>query len=124
MFRYRNYICLIVFFLLFFFLQLDANPTKGSPTDPVRWLDRLATIFRHTNPSADNGSINSCSAVFTEIWPVISQTCNKFQSDVRVIERSCRCLRFAVRCSRQQSAHLLQPIVQQVTKFYFIILFN
>lgn len=99
---------------------MDGINEKGGPNDPVVWLDRLATIFRHTNPAVANGSITYCSAVFTEIWPVLSETCNKFQSDTRVMERCCRCLRFAVRCVGRQSCHLLQPIVQQVI-FIFII---
>nr|CAD7417236.1 unnamed protein product [Timema poppensis] len=52
------------------------------------------------------------------MWPVLSNTCTKFQSDHRVMERCCRCLRFAVRCVGKQSAHLLEPLVKQVTRHF------
>ncbi|KAK6636318.1 hypothetical protein RUM43_009977 [Polyplax serrata] len=95
-----------------------ANVKKGTPGDPAYWLDRLACIFRHTNPCISRDTINPCSAVLTEMWPVLSETCNKFQSDIRVMERCCRCLRFAVRCVGRQSCHMLQPVVQQIVPLY------
>ncbi|MGH0142905.1 UNVERIFIED_CONTAM: hypothetical protein FKN15_047838 [Acipenser sinensis] len=49
-----------------------------------------------------------------KIWPVLSETLNKHQADNRIVERCCRCLRFAVRCVGKGSAALLQPLVTQV----------
>lgn len=51
---------------------------------------------------------------FPQIWPVLSETLNKYQADNRIVERCCRCLRFAVRCVGKGSASLLQPLVTQV----------
>jgi len=48
------------------------------------------------------------------MWPVLSSVCETYQRDVRVMERCCRCIRFAVRCVGKHSAHLLEPIVKQV----------
>ncbi len=49
-----------------------------------------------------------------QVWPVLSNTCNKYQADVRIVERCCRCIRFAVRCLGKGSASLLTPLVTQV----------
>lgn len=56
------------------------------------------------------------------MWPVLSNVCERYQRDVRVMERCCRCIRFAVRCIGKHSAHLLEPIVKQVLIFYRIIM--
>ncbi|MGH0114663.1 UNVERIFIED_CONTAM: hypothetical protein FKN15_031805 [Acipenser sinensis] len=53
-----------------------------------------------------------------EIWPVLSETLNKHQADNRIVERCCRCLRFAVRCVGKGSAALLQPLVTQMVSVY------
>lgn len=52
--------------------------------------------------------------VFQQVWPVLSRACDKYQGDVRITERCCRCIRFAVRCLGKQSADLLTPLVSQV----------
>ena len=49
---------------------------------------------------------------------MLSNTCSKFQSDVRIVERCCRCIRFAVRCLGKGSATLLTPLVTQVSFIY------
>ncbi|KAK3097484.1 hypothetical protein FSP39_010037 [Pinctada imbricata] len=94
------------------------NPKQGSTTDPTVWLDRLAAIFRHTNPEMTNGQIHPCQPVINEIWPVLSQACDKYQQDVRIIERCCRCIRFAIRCLGKSSASLLTPLVTQMITLY------
>nr|CAD7573032.1 unnamed protein product [Timema californicum] len=99
-------------------VENDVKTEKGTKSDPALWLDRLAAIFRHTNVGVENGQIHPCQGVITELWPVLSNTCTKFQSDHRVMERCCRCLRFAVRCVGKQSAHLLEPLVKQVTQHF------
>ncbi|XP_015116799.1 transportin-3 [Diachasma alloeum] len=92
---------------------------RGTKTDPVYWLDRLAAIFRHTNPQIDNSNeAHPCQSVITEMWPVLSNVCNKYQEDSRVMERCCRCLRYAVRCIGQHAVHLLEPIVEQIVQLY------
>ncbi|XP_067009893.2 transportin-3 isoform X2 [Anabrus simplex] len=99
-------------------VENDVKTERGTKTDPVLWLDRLAAIFRHTKPSVENGQIHPCQAVITEIWPVLSNACNKYQADLRIMERCCRCLRFAVRCVGKQSVHLLEPLVKQIVVLY------
>ncbi|KAK0075611.1 hypothetical protein PV325_006643 [Microctonus aethiopoides] len=94
--------------------------TRGTKTDPVVWLDRLATIFRYTNPQIDdaNNQSHPCQDVITEIWPVLSNVCNTYVGDPRIIERCCRCVRYAVRCIRHHAVHLLEPIVKQIVHLY------
>ena len=71
--------------------------------------------YRHTNPEMTNGQVHPCQPVITEIWPVLSQACDKYQQDVRIIERCCRCIRFAIRCLGRNSGSLLTPLVTQVS---------
>uniref|UniRef100_A0A8C8D7Z9 Transportin-3 n=1 Tax=Oncorhynchus tshawytscha TaxID=74940 RepID=A0A8C8D7Z9_ONCTS len=92
---------------------LSQDPRNGKAADPTVWLDRLAVIFRHTNPIVENGQTHPCQKVIQEIWPVLSETLNTHQADNRIVERCCRCLRFAVRCVGKGSASLLQPLVTQ-----------
>lgn len=113
---------------------------RGSKTDPVIWLDRLAAIFRHTNIQIDNpNEPHPCQSVITEVsnamsadrcerfsgfiidvvyclqmWPVLSNICNVYQEDPRLMERCCRCIRFAVRCIGKHSMNILEPLVKQV----------
>ncbi|KAK3863762.1 hypothetical protein Pcinc_030497 [Petrolisthes cinctipes] len=91
---------------------------KNTAGDPVVWLDRLATVFRNVNPNVQNGEQHPCQEVVMEMWPTLSQTFQKYSSDLRVMEHCCRCLRFAVRCVHQQSAPLLSPLVEQIVSLY------
>ncbi|XP_061570250.1 transportin-3 isoform X2 [Cololabis saira] len=97
---------------------LTEDSTNGKSADPTVWLDRLAVIFRHTNPIVENGQSHPCQKVIQEIWPVLSETLNTHQADNRIVERCCRCLRFAVRCVGKGSASLLQPLVTQMVSVY------
>ncbi|CAB1333807.1 unnamed protein product [Coregonus sp. 'balchen'] len=97
---------------------LSQDPSNGKAADPTVWLDRLAVIFRHTNPIVENGQTHPCQKVIQEIWPVLSETLNTHQADNRIVERCCRCLRFAVRCVGKGSASLLQPLVTQMVSVY------
>eukprot|EP00069_Balaena_mysticetus_P013106 bmy_08081T0 len=74
----------------------------------------------HTNPIVENGQTHPCQKVIQEIWPVLSETLNKHRADNRIVERCCRCLRFAVRCVGKGSAALLQPLVTQMVNVYHV----
>ncbi|XP_036184633.1 transportin-3 isoform X7 [Myotis myotis] len=111
---------------------LSQEPSNGISSDPTVFLDRLAVIFRHTNPIVENGQTHPCQKVIqelflscafsllTQIWPVLSETLNKHRADNRIVERCCRCLRFAVRCVGKGSAALLQPLVTQMVNVYHV----
>lgn len=111
-------ICLVQVKPICDLVQTDIKPERGKSSDPVLWLDRLAIIFRHTNPVVENGAVHPCLGVITEIWPVLSGVMNKYQGESRVMERCCRCLRFAIRCVAKQAAHLLEPLVKQMVDIY------
>ena len=104
--------------LITFFLFKAETPTKiaaKTSSDPVYWLDRLASVFRNMNVNIKKGEQHPCQSVITYTWPCLSMTLDKFQTDRRVMERCCRCLRFALRLIGHQSAPLLQPLVTQVS---------
>ncbi|KAK3701544.1 hypothetical protein QZH41_020530, partial [Actinostola sp. cb2023] len=92
--------------------------TQGSGADPTLWLDRLAAVFRFTNCKVEEGKVHPCQEVIEEIWPVLSSICDKFQTDNRVIERGCRCIRFAIRCIGKSARNLLTPLVPQMVRIY------
>ena len=92
---------------------------KNTVSDPVLYLDRLASIFRNVTPVVTPGALHPCQEVATDLWPIISAAFDTFARDERIMERCCRTLRFAVRCLGTQSAPLLQPLVEQVFIFLF-----
>lgn len=40
---------------------------RGSKNDPVVWLDRLAAIFRHTNPIVENHETHPCQSAINDV---------------------------------------------------------
>jgi transportin-3 len=87
-------------------------------SDPTVWLDRLAAIFRYMTPTVSSGQIHPCQDVILQVWPVIFKAFYKYISDVRIIERCCRCIRFAVRCLGSNSTALLSPLVTQIVLLF------
>ena len=94
--------------------------TKNTINDPVLFLDRLAAILRNINPTMPpHGQQHPCTdVVVNDIWPVVSAVCDTFISDSRVVERTCRTIRFAIRSIGIQSAPLLEPLVKQMVTLY------
>lgn len=130
-------------------MERDAVPIRGTKTDPVLWLDRLAAVFRGVNVRLAEGEMNPCRTVVIEVWPVLSRAFEKYQNDLRIMERCCRwvlfhikerrtylysavritsnklychhrALRFTLRCVSQQVGELLEPIVLQIKQLYVI----
>ena len=94
---------------------------KHSTTDPVLYLDRLSAVFRHVQPSngcPPGATAHPCKSVVEGIWPVLSRSLHLYQDDVRVTERTCRTVRFAIRCIGIQSSSLLEPLVTQLVGLY------
>ena len=100
--------------------EVQSKIVAKTSSDPVYWLDRLASVFRNLNINIKKNEQHPCQSAITFTWPCLSMTLDKFQTDRRVMERCCRCLRFALRLIGHQSAPLLQPLVTQV-EFYFLI---
>lgn len=86
------------------FFKIIWKPSQMLPT----WEHFFFQLFIHY--------VLFCAlSLLTQIWPVLSETLNKHRADNRIVERCCRCLRFAVRCVGKGSAALLQPLVTQVS---------
>jgi len=52
---------------------------RGTKTDPVIWLDRLAAIFKHTNPQIDDpNKPHPCQSVVTEVSIIKDEKSFKF----------------------------------------------
>lgn len=99
-------------------VEADIKVERHKRSDPSFWLDRLAVILRHTDPDVRPNEEHPCLVVMNEFWPIMSNILNKYQSDVRIMERSCRCIRYTVRCIGKQAAILLEPLVKQIVHLY------
>ncbi|CAH1098691.1 unnamed protein product [Psylliodes chrysocephalus] len=99
-------------------IEQDVTPLKGSKTDPVTWLDRLSSVLRYINVNVHEGELNPCKPVILEVWPVLSRVFDKYQSDIRIMERCCRAVRFMLRCVSQQVRELLDSLVGQIVRIY------
>lgn len=64
------------------------------------------------------GEANPCKIVAIEVWPVLARTFDKYQNDLRIMERCCRAVRFMLRCVSQQVRELLNPIATQIMRLY------
>ncbi|XP_065159262.1 transportin-3 [Atheta coriaria] len=98
--------------------QQNVPAVRGTKTDPVLWLDRLSSIFRSLVVPAQENTINPCKPVVLEVWPVLSMVMDKYQSDVRIMERACRAVRFMLRCVSQQVKEMLESLVLQIVTIY------
>ncbi|XP_054260687.1 transportin-3-like [Macrosteles quadrilineatus] len=75
---------------------------------------RKPTPLPITSPSVSS----AVGAVAVACWPVLSTVIDKYQTESTIMERCCRCLRFAIRCVGKQAAHLLEPLVKQMVSVY------
>ena len=111
MYDNQQYFSFVIFWLK---PEVQSKIVAKTSSDPVYWLDRLASMFRNLNINIKKNEQHPCQSAITFTWPCLSMTLDKFQTDRRVMERCCRCLRFALRLIGHQSAPLLQPLVTQV----------
>ncbi|CAB3980536.1 transportin-3-like isoform X2 [Paramuricea clavata] len=91
---------------------------NGSHSEPIMYLDRIATIFRYTEVKANDGEKHPCFDIVQEVWPVVSMTFRKYQTDVRTMERCCRCVRFIIRCLGTHFVPLLGQLVSEIIQVY------
>ncbi|XP_018572626.1 transportin-3 [Anoplophora glabripennis] len=99
-------------------IDQDIVPVNGTKTDPVLWLDRLSAILRHMNVAVQEGEFHPCKPVVLEVWPILSRVFDKYQNDIRIMERCCRGVRFMLRCVSQQVRELLESLVSQIIRIY------
>ncbi|XP_075153534.1 transportin 3 [Haematobia irritans] len=91
---------------------------KGERTDPAYWVDRACAVIRHTNPDVPDSEIHPTLNILTDAWPLISRVMDKYQTDVRVMERTCRLIRYSVRMVRKQASMLVEPLIHQMVTLY------
>jgi len=96
----------------------NVKPTVNSSNDPSIWLDRLSSIFRCLTITYGEMESHPCQQAVGLVWPVLSNACIKYQTDVRIIERICRCIRFIIRCLGKHAQSLLKPLVTQIVSLY------
>ncbi|CAG9853754.1 unnamed protein product [Phyllotreta striolata] len=99
-------------------IENDVRPVKGTLTDPVLWLDRLSSVLRYVNVNIVEGEIHPCKPVIMEMWPILSRAFDAYHSDVRIMERCCRSVRFMLRCVARQLQDLLPSLVGQIVNIY------
>ncbi|CAK1600531.1 unnamed protein product [Parnassius mnemosyne] len=93
--------------------------TKGTRSDPVLWLDRLAALFRDVDvPPASVADPHPCMPALNDCWPVIRDVMKKWVSEGRVMERACRCLRFGLRAAGKSSAALVPELCEVLPQLY------
>jgi transportin-3 len=96
----------------------DVQGIEAANNDPLHWLDRLASVFCNLNLSVSNEEPHPCQPVVTDVWPVLSSTFDRFQTDRKIIGGCCRCLGFAIRMIGRQSAPLLESLVTQIVALH------
>ncbi|CAG9579102.1 unnamed protein product [Danaus chrysippus] len=100
---------------------LDAPSTevrKGTTADPMLWLDRLAALFRDVDVATPPSEPHPCLPAFKEAWPVVHRIMNKYVTEWRVMERSCRCVRFMVRCTGKHAVEMLDELSRALPVLY------
>ncbi len=94
---------------------------KNSPSDPVLYLDRLSAVFRHINLNVEPGQGHPAAGLaVNDVWPVVTQVFSIYAADSRIMERTCRTLRFVIRCVGTQSAPLVEPLVKMLVSLYIV----
>ena len=110
-----------IFRLLDTYNQNGTKVARQTTSDPVLYLDRLATIFRHVQLELQPGEEHPAAQLaIQDVWPVVSRTCSIFPQDSRIMERTCRTLRFVIRCIGTQSAPLVEPLVKLLVSLYIV----
>lgn len=99
-------------------LFLGESKSDQNRRDPSFWLDRVAAILRYTNPDVKESEDHPCMRIMVVVWPIISEILNKYQTEGRVMERVCRCVRYGVRSIGKQATPLLEPLVKQMVELY------
>ncbi|XP_052902812.1 transportin-3 isoform X1 [Anopheles moucheti] len=98
--------------------DMEGLDGKKCRSDPAFWLDRLASIYRHVNPTVGNNEVNPCSFVIINNWNVLSRALERYKNDSKIMERIVRCIRYAIRCIGKQAMPILEPLVKQIITIY------
>uniref|UniRef100_A0A1Q3F9K5 Transportin-3 n=1 Tax=Culex tarsalis TaxID=7177 RepID=A0A1Q3F9K5_CULTA len=96
----------------------DGLGAKKDRHDPIFWVDRLASIYRHVNPTIADNEVNPCVFVIVSNWSVLSRAMECYKNDSKIMERIVRCIRYAIRCVGKQAMPILEPLVKQIIIIY------
>lgn len=96
----------------------DGLGLKKDRHDPVFWVDRLASIYRHVNPTVSENEVNPCVFVIISNWAVLSRAMECYKNDPKIMERIVRCIRYAIRCVGKQAMPILESLVKQIITIY------
>lgn len=96
----------------------DGLGLKKDRHDPIFWVDRLASIYRHVNPTTNVNEVNPCVFVIVSNWNVLSRAMECYKNDSKIMERIVRCIRYAIRCVGKQAMPILEPLVKQIIIIY------
>ncbi|XP_055641944.1 transportin-3 isoform X2 [Toxorhynchites rutilus septentrionalis] len=96
----------------------DGLGIKKDRHDPIFWVDRLASIYRHVNPTVAANEVNPCVFVIVSNWNVLSRAMECYKNDSKIMERIVRCIRYAIRCIGKQAIPILEPLVKQIITIY------
>ena len=65
------------------------------------------------------GQSHPAAGIATEdAWPVLKQVCSVYSTDSRIMERTCRTLRFVIRCIGTQSHVIAEELVMRLVSLY------
>lgn len=82
-------------------------------------LDRLSAIFRYTSPTVrEDDTAHPCQPAIEQLWPMLSTCCTTFTEDSKIIERWCRCIKYALRCLHRHSIGLIASLANQMVTVY------
>ncbi|XP_067945637.1 transportin-3-like isoform X2 [Watersipora subatra] len=99
--------------------QSLSKADRSTKRDPGLWLDRLTSVLRYGVPPMDNG-LHPCYEVIAELWSTFSDVCHRYQSDIKIIEKCCRCIRFVIRNLGSSFTPLLAPLVELMVSLYAV----
>ncbi|XP_037947718.1 transportin-3-like [Teleopsis dalmanni] len=103
----------------------DPNATPESipqnkRSDPIYWIDCVCVIIQYTVSNIFPIEVHPSKQLLIELWPLLSSILNKYQSNVRIMERTCRLLKYSIRILHKQVAPLVEPLVKHMVNLYSI----
>lgn len=99
-------------------IEADVKVERNKRSDPSFWVDRLTAILRHTDVDVRPSEVHPCLPIINEAWPILSNILNKYQTDSGIMERTCRSIRYIIRCIGKEGSPLLEPLVKQMVHLY------
>lgn len=89
---------------------------SGGHGTPVKYLDRLAAVFRDIK--VQTSGEHPCKKVLVQLWDMFKMIVNKYKADGFVMERLFRCIRFGIRCLGQDFVGLMQNLIELIVNLY------